>query len=165
MTTKPNRTEFGLRVLRARKWASMTQKELATAIGCGQTNIVEAEHRADASTLTVSIARVTGVDADWLATGQGEMCINVVDAPPMPQLALPHSPEPADLVRAFAKMLLPLNASKRKAIGSLLQSLSDDPAQLDSVAPDIGYLMGGKIDLSKMPARPPPGQNCRASAY
>lgn len=80
MTTKSNRTEFGLRVLRARKWAGMTQAELAEVVGCRQTNIAEAERR------------------------------------------------------------------------------SDDPAQSDSVAPDIGYLMGGKADLSNLAKRHQPRQ-------
>lgn len=158
MTTKSNRTEFGLRVLRARKWAGMTQAELAAEIGCRQTNIAEAERRSDGSTLTVAIARATGVDPDWLATGAGEMCSNVTEAPPVPNVSLTDAPEPADVIRLLAQMLIPLNASKRRAIGSLLQSLSDDPAQSDSVAPDIGYLMGGKSDLSNMARRPQPRQ-------
>ena len=155
MKTKSTRTEFGKRVLRARKWAGMTQVELAEGVGCGQSNIVEAEYRADASTLTVAIARVTGVDAAWLADGTGEMCVNAENSPPVPSVALTDSPDPSNLIRALAEMLLPLNASRRKAIGSLLQSLSDDPSQSESVAPDIGYLMGGKSDLTHRLTRPP----------
>ena len=86
------------------------------------------------------------------------MCSNVTEAPPVPNVSLTDAPEPADVIRLLAQMLIPLNASKRRAIGSLLQSLSDDPAQSDSVAPDIGYLMGGKSDLSNMARRPQPRQ-------
>lgn len=156
MTTNTKRTDFGLRVLRARKWAGMTQADLAASVGCRQTNIAEAERRSEGSTLTVEIARVTGVDPEWLATGMGDMCSNTSDAPPVPNVALTDGPEPVDVIRLLAQMLMPLNASKRRAIGSLLQSLSDDPAQSDSVAPDIGYLIGGKADSSNAPSRPPP---------
>lgn len=136
----------------------MTQAELAEVVGCRQTNIAEAERRSDGSTLTVAIARATGVDPDWLATGDGEMCSNTPGSPPVPNVALTDAPEPADVIRLLAQMMIPLNASKRKAIGSLLQSLSDDPAQSDSVAPDIGYLMGGKTDLSNLAKRHQPRQ-------
>lgn len=165
MTTKSNRTEFGKRVLRARKWAGMTQQDLADAIGCRQSNIAEAEHRADASMLTVAIARATGTCPDWLATGQGEMCANSPDSPPVPNISLSDAPEPTDVIRVLAQLLMPLNASRRKAVGSLLLSLSDDPTQWDGIAPDISYLTGGsKTDLSNLFSRPPPAPGQRPSA-
>jgi transcriptional regulator with XRE-family HTH domain len=125
---KSPRTDFGKRVFRARKLAKMTQKQLAAAIGCGQTNIAAAENRSDGSTLTVAIASATGVSVEWLASGTGEMFSNGLESPPMPRIGLTDAPDPREVVRALALLLEPLSGPKRRAIGSLLQSMVDDPA-------------------------------------
>jgi transcriptional regulator with XRE-family HTH domain len=135
---KTKRTEFGVRVLRARKAAKLTQHQLAAAVGCTQGNIVEAEHRASGSALTVAIATVCRVDARWLADGVGEMFVGP-DSPPVPDAM--SSVTPSDIVRALARLLEPLSPIKRRTIGLLLQNLADDPAAADGVAPDIAHLI------------------------
>jgi len=139
--TKTPRTAFGLRVLRARKSANMTQAALAAAVGCTQANISEAEREAGASMLTVKIARATGVDPDWLSSGKGDMFKNVEGAPAITERPCTEDASPPSVIHMLAELLAPLNPSKRKAVGSLLQSLIDDPDQADSILPDISYLM------------------------
>jgi transcriptional regulator with XRE-family HTH domain len=155
MKNQPDRTEFGKRVLRARKCAGMSQVALAKAIGCTQENISLAENRAEASGMTVAIARATKVNPVWLADGTGEMSASAPElALGNPCALLVDDLKPSDLVQVLARKMAALTESRRKAIGSLLQSLTDDPAQSDSVALDIGYLMTGQAAVNACQAGP-----------
>lgn len=65
---------IGDRVKRARKHAGMNQRELAQAIGITQPSLSELERgESRSSAYLIQIASACGVDAAWLATGQGEM--------------------------------------------------------------------------------------------
>ncbi|AKI27583.1 helix-turn-helix domain-containing protein [Moraxella catarrhalis] len=67
-------TEFKDRLKSARKYAGMTQVELAQAVGTSQGSISDLEvGRNKISTNTVKIALALGVNAHWLATGEGSM--------------------------------------------------------------------------------------------
>jgi DNA-binding XRE family transcriptional regulator len=70
---KKERSAFGERLLKARKHAELTQTELASALGMPQTTYAEAELTGKGSTYTAQIAKRCGVDAVWIATGEGEM--------------------------------------------------------------------------------------------
>ncbi len=62
------------RIKQARKFAKLSQKELATKVGITQPSLSELETGRSQSTSYIgSIARVCGVDAFWLETGQGSM--------------------------------------------------------------------------------------------
>ena len=64
----------GERLKKARKYAGMTQVELAKAVGAKQGAISDLENgRNHSSTKLVQMAVCTGVDAEWLSTGKGEM--------------------------------------------------------------------------------------------
>lgn len=65
------RTPYGLRMLKARKRAGLTQQVARERIGCSQSNIVDMESIANGSSFTAQAADVYGVDPRWLATGQG----------------------------------------------------------------------------------------------
>lgn len=67
-----SRTDFGSRLVRARKSAGLTQAELAERTGLGQTTISDAERISTSSTYLVQIAQALGVSPAWLATGEGE---------------------------------------------------------------------------------------------
>jgi len=64
----------GERLKKARKHAGMTQVDLAKAVGAKQGAISDLENgRNHSSTKLVQMAVCTGVNAEWLSTGQGEM--------------------------------------------------------------------------------------------
>lgn len=80
-------TEYGLRLKTARKHAGLTQTELAEITGIPQSTISTAERMGNGSRETPVYAKACGVDAHWLATGQGTM----VPPPPAPEEAIPYS--------------------------------------------------------------------------
>ena len=67
-------TEYGKRLRAARKHAGMTQVEASKATGIPQSTISTAEREGHGSADTPVYAKTYGVDAIWLATGEGEMC-------------------------------------------------------------------------------------------
>lgn len=66
-------SEFGLRLRAARKHAKLTQVQLAKAVGMSQGSLSEAELSAAGSSFTPQLATACGVNAHWLATGEGQM--------------------------------------------------------------------------------------------
>ena len=66
-------TEYGLRLRAARKRAKMTQIEASKASGIPQSTISTSERESHGSSETPVYAKLYGVDAHWLATGEGEM--------------------------------------------------------------------------------------------
>lgn len=67
------RSEFGQRLLQARKHAGLRQKDVAEAVGMGQSNVALLEKTANGSSHTAAMSALCGVNAMWLETGQGEM--------------------------------------------------------------------------------------------
>lgn len=67
------RTPFGERLWKARKYARLSQTALAKAVGMSQGTLGEAEWTGQGTSYTAQIAKVCGVNPDWLATGDGEM--------------------------------------------------------------------------------------------
>lgn len=70
-----DRTDFGKRLVAARKHANLTQANLAKAVGMGQSTLAEAEKTAQGSSFTAQLAAACGVSAEWLAEGKGEMVL------------------------------------------------------------------------------------------
>jgi len=68
-----DRTEFGQRLLTARKHARLTQIELGEKTGLGQSAIAYLESKGLASEKTWLIAQVCGVRTAWLANNDGPM--------------------------------------------------------------------------------------------
>lgn len=65
------------RIKQARKFAKLSQKELANKIGITQPSLSELETGKSQSTSYIaSIARVCGVDPFWLESGNGQMIAN-----------------------------------------------------------------------------------------
>jgi len=66
--------DFKHRVKAARKYAGLTQGELAERVGIKQATVSELETgKSGSSSFTASIAHACGVDPLWLETGSGEM--------------------------------------------------------------------------------------------
>lgn len=80
-----DRTEYGQRVLAARRHANLSQVALGQRVGLGQTSITHLETVAHSSNKTTEIAQACGVSALWLATGKGPM-VDAADARQRPPL-------------------------------------------------------------------------------
>ena len=72
------RTEFGQRLLQARKRAKRTQVQVCAAVGMAQGGYTQLETSGQGSSYTPKIAAYLGVSVNWLAYGQGDM---LEDAP------------------------------------------------------------------------------------
>lgn len=66
-------TEYGIRLRTARKHAKLTQTKLSEITGIPQSTISTAENLGHGSAETTVYAMACGVNAHWLATGEGEM--------------------------------------------------------------------------------------------
>ena len=99
-------TDFGKRIKQARKHAKLTQVTLAERIQVAQASLSHLENSGFASAHTVQIATACGVDAHWLATGEGEMLPagGRVEAPNVTVL-------PAPALRGLAGVLTELQAT------------------------------------------------------
>lgn len=68
---------IGERLKKARKHAKMTQAQLAKAINTSQGAISDLENgRNSTSTYIIQMSSAMGVNAEWLATGKGEMIVS-----------------------------------------------------------------------------------------
>lgn len=70
-TSARERTPFGLRMFRARERAKLTQMDVKDALGISQGTLSELERTAASSGKVVEFAKLYGVDAVWLSTGDG----------------------------------------------------------------------------------------------
>ncbi len=134
------RTEFGERVFKARKFAGLTQIDLAKLAGIAQSTLTEAETVANGSTRVMQIAKATGVNPEWLATGKGEMLPIEQRSPALPPVA---AQEPrtsysafssgrlsvATLIQQLGELLEQQDALTRVAIAPLLQRLASNPEE------------------------------------
>ncbi|HIJ85971.1 MAG: HTH cro/C1-type protein [Magnetococcales bacterium] len=69
-------TTLSTRIRQARKYAGLTQKDLAERVGISQTAIHKLEGGGSRSSRkTISIALTCGVDPIWLDSGRGEMAL------------------------------------------------------------------------------------------
>ena len=63
---------FGKRLRAAREQAGLTQEQLAQQAGMAQSTLASAEIKGAGSRKTPQLAAACGVDAHWLATGEGQ---------------------------------------------------------------------------------------------
>ena len=66
---------MAIRIRQARKWASLTQSQLAGTVGVNRSAVAQWERDRDGTTPSVAnlaaIAVATGIAFEWLATGRG----------------------------------------------------------------------------------------------
>lgn len=91
-------SDYGLRLREARKHAGLTQVGLSKLTGIPQSTISTAERLGHGSAETPIYAKACGVDAHWLATGEGVML------PAAAAQVLRVSGQAADRVEAMASM-------------------------------------------------------------
>ena len=119
------RSEFGQRLLDARKFAKLTQVQLADAVGMAQANLSELERSGQGSTYTPAIAVRCGVDVNWLAYGKGEMK-PIVDAIQIAQhdaLSLRRQHIIEDVAQSISRYTTPEDLRRLSAkMGALLDA-------------------------------------------
>lgn len=116
-----DRTEFGSRVIQARKHAKLTQHGLSAVTGVKQSTIAEMEVSGQSSLMTPQIARACGVDAYWLATGEGAMLIKDETAEPSEAERIQFA------LDVLAKVLINADEDTRIAVGELLSAMATAP--------------------------------------
>jgi len=130
----PMSTDFGKRLKAARKHAGLTQKVLAARAGVSQSNLAELETTGSKSGFTTTLAACCGVNAHWVATGEGEMLGALVLREPPPsyslrdtllQLGLALDGLDPLLLRPLAQMLsdLALNPGRALQIATMAEAL------------------------------------------
>ena len=108
-------------MIRARKHAQLTQHGLSAATGIKQSTIAEMEVSGQSSLMTPQIAKACGVDAYWLATGEGSM------------LAKNEAGEISEAERiqsameVLSKVLIRADEDTRGAVGELLAAMAGAP--------------------------------------
>lgn len=127
-------TEYGLRLRTARQSAGLTQGELSRVTGIAQSTISTAERLGNGSSDTPVYARACGVDAHWLATGEGEMRPSSIT--PNIKFSLPPEDE-ADIVAALRTLDAHLNALSPMLLDAgreVLRKWATGTASVDEVA-------------------------------
>lgn len=89
-------TDFGNRLRAAQKHARKTQQQVAKEVGMGQGTLSELMKIGTGSAFTTKIARACGVDAHWLATGEGDMLPTPLALLGKPVRALAEGEEPGE---------------------------------------------------------------------
>lgn len=131
------RTDFGARLLAARKHAKLSQKELAERAGLSQSNLSELEKSGLGSARVVAIAAACGVSARWLSAGEGGM-LDGAGAQPSARQARMASIE--DLVMQLASAFGPAHAGARRAAGSLIAAAIESPGDARELAAQAALL-------------------------
>lgn len=118
-----DRTEFGSRVIQARKHAKLTQHGLSAATGIKQSTIAEMEVSGQSSLMTPQIAKACGVDAYWLATGDGSMLERQAESDEKDEEG-----RLADALAVLVETLQRADKDKLIAVRGWLSAMASDPA-------------------------------------
>lgn len=94
-------TDFGKRLKQARNTKKITQAKLAKAVGMPQSTLAQAESTGYGSVWTPLLAAELGVNALWLATGEGAMAMDI-NSPP--RQAANDAEEFSPLARSLARL-------------------------------------------------------------
>lgn len=146
------RTPFGERLYTARKYAKLSQGELAARVGLSQSALAESEKIGQGSTKTLQIAAVTGVDANWLATGLGHMVTRVeqelspyfVNRPAAAPIPLVTPPTAHTLINQLGELLDRHDQLTRLSIAPLLQRLAEHPQERGAIADHVSRMLGSQ---------------------
>ncbi|WP_080419736.1 helix-turn-helix domain-containing protein [Burkholderia ubonensis] len=99
--SRTGRTPFGERLLYARKQKRLTQKQVESRIGIGQSTLAQLELNGTGSAYTVALALLYGVSPFWLALNKGQPYGGL----PMPEWLYPLSDEDMVRVQKYAEAL------------------------------------------------------------
>ena len=141
MQERQNRTEYGTRLVQARKHSGMCQEELAKKAGISQSTLAAAERRAMGSRYTPMLARALSVHPVWLADGTGPRDVSKstqFSLIPDAQDAMSKSADHSALALELAALFDELTTRRDRAVGytRATQALLDVLAQRDVLPSD-----------------------------
>lgn len=144
-------TDYGNRLREAREFAGLTQKQAEKKTGIAQSTISTAERLGNGSADTPLYADAYGVDALWLATGNGSMILTNTAAltAPSPTVSATGGPgtvpqqEPSGSttrrsVHQLGAKLKNASPGRQAAVIALLADYGKDP---DRIAKEIDMLL------------------------
>jgi len=140
--TSRQRTEFGTRLVQARKRAGLTQVQLARALGMVQSALSAAEYANNSSLKSTQMATVLGVNPLWLTTGQGSWDDAVGTLPAITW----QPPEPA----ANPPTVLSAGAHSRNLWDEAIRQRSSSEPYINPLALSLSPLaceLGAMLDL------------------
>lgn len=130
-------SEFGKRLKLARERAGLTQPQLASLVPMAQSTLASAESGGDGSRLTARLAHHCGVDAYWLATGEGSMLGPLHE--PAGRYQAPAEPDLAAALRVVLRALVGISPMRWAAVRSQLDHITANPASLDDAARELAH--------------------------
>ena len=141
-TFPPMQSDFGKRLLKARKMVGLSQGKVAKAVGMTQPSYSHLESDGQSSAYTPAIARICRVSVDWLAYGSGEMMLGLPASTDALHLSIPASEEPTPGAVELACLydLIPVSdrIARARAYNAASQAILDvlqDVAQKPASAP------------------------------
>ena len=140
-------TEYGLRLRAARLHAKMTQVEASKASGIPQSTISTSERESHGSSETPVYAKLYGVDAHWLATGEGEMLPAGGRVEPSNIVALPPSRRIVDTLDELQAVVGQLSPLLQDAGRSVLHNWMDGQVSAAEAAATLEGLLQASAGL------------------
>lgn len=141
-------TEYGKRLKAAQKHANLTQKALASRVGMGQGSLSELMSSGQGSAFTVQLAAACGVDAHWLATGEGEML------PHQNLIRRADNVSPGPKITGMVPILNKVNAGMYREI---IDSEPDGIEHVASAVPTKRYTFALRVEGDSMEPKFPEG--------
>jgi len=153
-------TEYGARLRAARKHAGLTQVQAQKATGIPQSTISTAEREGHGSADTPVYAKAYGVDAHWLATGEGQMAPqskflpgmgieNLEFSQPEDVVGAPKQATVSETISSLGEFLSTATEQTRAAVADLLSRYAQDPSGGKAIAQAIVLLINADRENKK----------------
>lgn len=135
-------TDYGKRLKQARKHARLTQEQLSAKTSIPQSTISTAERLGQGSSETPVYAKVCGVDAHWLATGEGSMLPGGTDAFEIAPAGVlcGNAPPLLDFLKRLSAELLKLPQVQHKMALSSMRDFAEHPENWQQLAAELQVL-------------------------
>lgn len=141
-------TEYGKRLKAAMKHAKLTQTALASRVDMGQGSLSELINKGSGSKFTVQLAAACGVDAHWLATGEGEM---------LPHQNLIRKADNVSVGPKITGMVPILNKVNIGMYKEIIDSEPEDIERVPSTVPTRRYTFALRVEGDSMEPKYPEG--------